>query len=64
MPLILLDSIYIYIYIYSIQRLLIDRPFKRVAVDLIGPIAPFTDRGNRYILNHGRLCHPVHLKDN
>ena len=29
---------------------LIDRPFKRVAVDLIGPIAPITDRGNRYIL--------------
>jgi len=28
---------------------LIDSPFKRVAVDLIGPIAPITDRGNRYI---------------
>ena len=29
---------------------LMDSPFKRVAVDLIGPIAPVTDRGNRYIL--------------
>jgi len=32
------------------QMPLIDRPFKRVAVDLVGPIAPMTDRGNRYIL--------------
>ena len=29
---------------------LIERPFQRVAVDLIGPIAPITDRNNRYIL--------------
>ena len=29
---------------------LIDLPFKRVAVDLVGPIAPVTDKGNRYIL--------------
>lgn len=29
---------------------LIDEPFKRVAVDLVGPIPPATDRGNRYIL--------------
>ena len=29
---------------------LIDEPFKRVAVDLIGPLFPRTDRGNRYIL--------------
>jgi len=29
---------------------LINSPFKRVAVDLVGPIAPVTDRGNRYIL--------------
>ena len=29
---------------------LIDEPFKRVAVDLIGPLFPATDRGNRYIL--------------
>ena len=28
----------------------IDVPFQRVAVDLIGPIDPVTDRGNRYIL--------------
>jgi len=29
---------------------LIDLPFKRVTVDLVGPIAPVTDQGNRYIL--------------
>jgi hypothetical protein len=29
---------------------LIDIPFQRVAIDLVGPIAPVTDRGNRYIL--------------
>ena len=29
---------------------LIDTCFKRVAVDLIGPLQPITDRGNRYIL--------------
>jgi len=29
---------------------IIDSPFKRVAIDLIGPIAPVSDRGNRYIL--------------
>jgi len=29
---------------------LIDEPFKRVAVDLVGPLYPLTDRGNRYIL--------------
>lgn len=29
---------------------LIDTPFERVAVDLVGPIFPATDRGNRYIL--------------
>ncbi|XP_038050657.1 uncharacterized protein LOC119723850 isoform X2 [Patiria miniata] len=29
---------------------LIDTPFKRIAVDLVGPIHPITDRGNRYIL--------------
>ena len=28
----------------------IDIPFKRVAVDLVGPIVPVSDRGNRYIL--------------
>jgi len=28
---------------------LIDVPFKRVAIDLVGPTAPVTDRGNRYI---------------
>lgn len=29
---------------------LIHEPFKRVAVDLVGPIQTATDRGNRYIL--------------
>lgn len=29
---------------------LIDTPFDRVAVDLVGPIFPVTDKGNRYIL--------------
>ena len=29
---------------------LIDTPFERVAVDLVGPIYPATERGNRYIL--------------
>ena len=28
----------------------IDEPFKRVAVDIIGPLDPVTDNGNRYIL--------------
>ncbi|KAL3866326.1 hypothetical protein ACJMK2_043633 [Sinanodonta woodiana] len=29
---------------------LIDTPFKRVAIDIVGPILPITDRKNRYIL--------------
>ena len=29
---------------------LVDTPFKRIAVDLVGPIHPMTDRGNCYIL--------------
>ena len=29
---------------------IIDEPFHRVAVDLIGPITPVSDKGNRYIL--------------
>ena len=29
---------------------LMSHPFQRVAVDLIGPILPTTDRGHRYIL--------------
>ena len=29
---------------------LIDTCFRRIAVDLIGPLTPFTERGNRYIL--------------
>jgi hypothetical protein len=26
-------------------------PFQRMAVDLIGPITPVSEKGNRYILN-------------
>lgn len=29
---------------------LIDQPFRRIAVDLIGPLKPHTDRGHQYIL--------------
>jgi len=29
---------------------LIDTPFKRIAVDIVGPIFPVSDRGNRYLL--------------
>ena len=29
---------------------LIDQPFKRVAIDLVEPIAPASDKGHRYIL--------------
>ena len=32
------------------QMPLIDTPFRRVAVDIVGPIDPVTERGNRYIL--------------
>lgn len=36
---------------YPLQKMpLIDVPFKRVAVDIVGPIHPVTDKGNRYIL--------------
>ena len=30
---------------------LIDQPFRRVAIDLVGPSAPAGDKGHRYILN-------------
>jgi len=30
---------------------IIDTPFERVAVDLVRPIFPPTERGNKYILN-------------
>ena len=30
---------------------LIDTPFKRVAIDLVGPITPVSDSGNRYMLS-------------
>ena len=33
-----------------VEMPLIDTPFKRIAVDLVGPIHPITERGNRYIL--------------
>jgi len=29
----------------------IDRPFERAAIDLVGPVAPITERGNRRILS-------------
>ncbi|XP_060553668.1 uncharacterized protein LOC132714768 [Ruditapes philippinarum] len=32
------------------QMPLIDVPFKRVAIDLVGPLQPRSDKGNRYIL--------------
>jgi len=32
------------------MMLIIDTPFDRVAVDLVGPIFPPADRGNKYIL--------------
>ncbi len=32
------------------QMPLIDTPFQRVAVDIIGPLQPATDKGNRYVL--------------
>ena len=32
------------------QMTAIDVPFKRIAVDLVGPIFPTSDRGNKYIL--------------
>ena len=28
----------------------IEEPFHRVAVDLIGPLSPLSDKGNQYIL--------------
>ena len=37
------------------QMPIIDGPFRRIAVDLVGPIQPATDRRNRYILTVG-LC--------
>ena len=36
---------------HPLQKMpLIDEVFKRVAVDIVGPIHPVTDKGNRYIL--------------
>ena len=32
------------------EMTLVDVPFKRVAVDLVGPIQPVSEKGNRYIL--------------
>ena len=33
---------------------LIDKPFKRVAIDLVGPIGPPSEDGHRYILKQKR----------
>ena len=39
---------------------LIDVPFKRAAIDLIGPINPTTNEGHAWLhINHRRLCNPV-----
>lgn len=35
---------------------LIDEPFKRVAIDIIGPIIPASEKGNRYILTVVDYC--------
>ena len=35
---------------------LIDEPFQRVAVDLVGPIIPASERGNKYILTVVDYC--------
>ena len=35
---------------------LIDLPFKRVAIDLVVPITPVSDKGHRYILTLVDLC--------
>ena len=32
------------------EMLLIDLPLKRVAIDMVGPITPASDKGHRYIL--------------
>ena len=35
----------------SLQKIiLVDMPFKRVAIDLIGPVSPPSEAGHRYIL--------------
>ena len=31
------------------KMLLIDKPFKRVAIDLVGPISPPSEEGHRYM---------------
>ena len=36
--------------LYLSKMPIIDTPFDRVAVDLVGPIFPPTERGNKYIL--------------
>ena len=33
-----------------VEMPLIDEPFRRVAVDIVGPITPLSEKGNRYIL--------------
>ena len=37
---------------------IIDEPFKRVAVDIVGSINPESEKGNKYI-DSGRLCNPI-----
>ena len=46
---------------------LINQPFKRVAIDLVGPVAPASDKRHRYILTlvdyATRYPKPVRLKN-
>ena len=37
---------------------LIDTPFKRISIDLFGPIEPKSSEGHQYILSHG-LCNQI-----
>lgn len=34
----------------SRQDAILDQPFKKVGVDLLGPIHPASDKGNRYVM--------------
>ena len=38
---------------------LIDTPFKRVAVDIVGPIEPCSEKRNALYIDHDRLCNEI-----
>jgi hypothetical protein len=38
----------------------IDIPLRRVSVDIVGPLVPITDKGNRYILTLVDCCIPIY----